>query len=226
MRRRFFTLIELLVVIAIIAILAAMLLPALNAARERAKIAKCLSNNKQTVSAVLMYCDDSDAMLIDDYYSNEYYGGTRYFNMYWQQRLLPYAKNIMALICPRFEPPRLELNGYYVCTGGTQPRLGYNHRGLSCSGNGSTSFACAAKRRNMTVIKRPSTRVVTGDAVYWALYYPTQISDFASYTTNFANPHKNIMNLSFLDGHAESADIQGPIFRGAAADVEKYWITD
>ncbi|WP_423841493.1 prepilin-type N-terminal cleavage/methylation domain-containing protein [Victivallis vadensis] len=58
-----FTLIELLIVIAIIAILAAMLLPVLNQARDKAKQAKCISNLKQCVTGALMYAGDYKDML-------------------------------------------------------------------------------------------------------------------------------------------------------------------
>jgi prepilin-type N-terminal cleavage/methylation domain-containing protein len=60
-----FTLIELLVVIAVIAVLMAILLPALNRAREQGKRAACLNNVKQMALAWNVYADDNDGRIVN-----------------------------------------------------------------------------------------------------------------------------------------------------------------
>lgn len=73
MKRRPFTLIELLIVIAIIAIIAAMLLPALNQARSKARDISCTSNLKQIGMLMAMYIDLNNG-IVPSYKFN--FGGT------------------------------------------------------------------------------------------------------------------------------------------------------
>ncbi len=65
MRKKAFTLIELLVVIAIIAILMAILMPALNRAREQGKRAMCMGNVKQLMLAWIMFADENDQRIVN-----------------------------------------------------------------------------------------------------------------------------------------------------------------
>ncbi|MHC4244247.1 MAG: type II secretion system protein [Planctomycetota bacterium] len=119
-KRRGFTLIELLVVIAIIAVLMAILMPALNRAREQGKRMVCLGNLKQMGLAWIMYADDNEGKLVNGAigYSNVDTGWGKHKNeLAWINRysvtdpeeqilgikegaLWPYIKNLDIYKCP------------------------------------------------------------------------------------------------------------------------------
>ncbi|MGE4565280.1 MAG: prepilin-type N-terminal cleavage/methylation domain-containing protein [Victivallaceae bacterium] len=232
MRKSFsmFTLIELLVVIAIIAILAAMLLPALNRARETAKTTKCLGNTRQIGSAAQMYAIDNDDIM---FFASVNPAGTSGTSLRWYV-YQNFAKAIgggttpvkanSALTCPSNTSPDQAI-GYSInaCCGyfPSPTRSGVEYKGVKIgrAKNASTKIHIvdSAAQFYYNVFTLARTEALAGSAYSWITY----ISKIASSTDASLNANVNAIytapmvstyhlgkqNATFLDGHASSRSV-------------------
>lgn len=100
--KRAFTLIELLVVIAIIAILAAILFPVFAQAKAAAKSSACLSNGREIGTAIMMYANDNDDIVLPARLAQVTAPLDQQVAGVWTVGIQPYLKNQDILFCPAF----------------------------------------------------------------------------------------------------------------------------
>ena len=213
-----FTLIELLVVIAIIAILAAILLPALNSARERGRTASCINNLKNTQMAYTSYAND-----FDDYGAYHYYNPQKNYTGagFWESALvangyLPsdratnlnqyYYYNSSLLLCPSLAKSITandKRSDYGINSETTQYKNEKNAfvmTKVSAIPQGSVIFGDRWQYDNTANLPKiyfhiaPATiRALTG-------------SSGSSYP--IGNHHNGNANVSFLDGHVSNITLE------------------
>lgn len=193
--RNKFTLIELLVVIAIIAILASMLLPALNKARDKARIISCSSNIKNVATAYRMYADDNEEMMPND----KWHSATSSDWMMWRPVMHDYlgtANTYTAkrdvLWCPTFHAADFDQANYVRINYGLN---GYaTRRDITDSSKGHRPYGQIHKPARTCMVAENSGHQVAHCAFYSVVTARYQIAFL----------HSNSVNVAFYDGHVEN----------------------
>lgn len=187
-----FTLIELLVVIAIISILAALLLPALKNAKNKAINLKCINNLKQLGSGMNSYAGDYDGYMPPAVTPGANDEKTRY----WQVKLIPYVcSSNKKLTC--YEEPGFK-NTVFDCPQTVESP--WNHS--SCYKNYGINYRLPPPHNGDSILKssrfeqvRKSSRVfiITDSKIH-----------IADVWANNSARHNGRMQILFVDSHVES----------------------
>ena len=205
--QRKFTLIELLVVIAIIAILAAMLLPALSQAREKARAIACVNKLKQLGLAMQMYVDDSNERFPKLYHHQPGFVGVfRTDYRYWPDAVWAYTSKTEDLfICPS----RNNWSGSPGLFSWQYLAYGYNYYYLGSPYGGQPGTNGVSRSR----IREPSDTLLFADSkgrsnsapgAYGNYIYSGQVCcDGWPYYYRTIGCHSNRVNITWVDGHVE-----------------------
>jgi len=217
-RKHGFTLIELLVVIAIIAILAALLLPAINAAKDSARTVDCKNRLRQLGMSELNYASDYGGCICLSW--NPPSGSTSTY-VSWMTLLTPYTPSKKIWVCPSEAPFK------YATTNSTWAVYGVNRQNTAFP----SLFEPSSHERIIARVEKVPTGV--------PIFMDTLRSDSASgykgqwhffrYNDYWENSaisvrHQGSASAVFIDGHAESKNPGQLIQMGVTCYYDRYGI--